>query len=521
MTFFSYTIPSDCSKKNRILISEAFIKLKKKFPQLDFKKDNQSNLIIDLDSEDISTSFNENNSYILKMSPAHQRLSLFNTKIRTIPHYKNGFHLSELTLAIQKLCKLDDTLPEVQLLKDCTIENNCWIFTPYVPQNNLEATLTKETSVSVKRLHQLVTKAYPEMICSDLMSDFVQKENSNQYLFFGSFIDHYIESLLYTKKSIRINTLSSVAKQTLEKLFSIKGIGVLSRKKLFPPKSDYVPLNKSGVNWVYSGRITEDKNISLLLYFFYYWQKEYDPKSTLTLFGPLQTRSKNYFCNKDRGNFDKELNELINSLDWVTPPHFLGSYPDDCWHSYIPQNSCFINFSTYCKDDFGVSSAQYLQHHSNALLSQWGGHVDIQGDGIHKVDVELILSNDLTLNEKAQLLAKEFAQKPLTFSPPMENHIKSGPIDFKRLKESIDDFAKKFGKTHLFLNRGLSIELLETFEGQKLIRYYSLLFRGILDQREMIFVHKNEIKKQSWINNSAHIFTDPILYKLAKKISKN
>lgn len=517
-----YTLSKNHSPELLALLQKVFTLLQLKFSTISFEQTQNAQLVIDLTSNDITADYCKENYYLIKKSPAHQKLSFISDRVSTLPQYEDGFHLSEISYAIQKLFHLDPQLPSVTLLTECQIKaDGQWIFTPYLPQNNLQATTEKNSSVSVKRLHQKIQQLDSDLICTDIPADFIEKKQSNRYLFFGSFLDHYLEAPLYAQDKIEINVLGSAAQQTLEALFKIEGIGIIPREDLYPVKESFTSLQKQGVNWVYSGRLTEDKNLSLVILFFYYWQKKYDSQSTLTIFGSIQESSRNYFCSEDQGDFTKKIRELLSQHDWITPPIFMGEYPDSVWTKYIKENSCFINLSTYCKDDFGVSTAQYLQHANNALLSAWGGHLDISGQGIFKVDAELLLTKEISLTEKANILADQFHH----YNEQLDSHPvckkKAQTIYLEQVLHSLKKFKKEFGDVHLFLNRGLSVELSETAEGRRLVQSYSLLFRGIKDGHPLFFASKQQIAKSQWINSNQHIFLDPLSFKLAQKLTKN
>jgi glycosyltransferase involved in cell wall biosynthesis len=83
----------------------------------------------------------------------------------------------------------------------------------------------------------------------------------------------------------------------------------------------------------------------------------------------------------------------IRRFRWRVKPRFLGDLGLD-WPRKIKGNPVLLNLSTSFQEDFGVSAAQAQQQGWPLMLSDWGGHADIEGAGCLKIPCGPIFARD-------------------------------------------------------------------------------------------------------------------------------
>lgn len=138
------------------------------------------------------------------------------------------------------------------------------------------------------------------------------------------------------------------------------------------------PLSSSGsqckgskkLKFLYAGRLTEQKNIHILIKQFYRLTHLYPGLVELHLAGHFHDRGYHLHGSK-RENYK----DFIKGLCLKSPDiKYHGPLNQAELESLILNTNISVSLSTYHDEDYGLSVAQGLIHGHIALLSDWGGH---------------------------------------------------------------------------------------------------------------------------------------------------
>jgi glycosyltransferase involved in cell wall biosynthesis len=293
------------------------------------------------------------------------------------------------------------------------------------------------------------------------------KEKNAEVVFFGSYIQRFLESGNWPINTARFWVLSQSVKDVLVKLFYIDEdfINIIPRSELFKPKKKpkkSFPKISDDINFVYAGRISESKNIEALLYTVYHLQVNYQLKIHLTLIGNPDNMSHIFSMKEDVFSYEDRVDKIVNRLNWPIKPVFISEMGTEEWPKINIENPILISLSNFISEDFGVSAAQAIQAGWNCILSDWGGHKEFIGNNIMKVPNSFLFDNSgfthlLEARTKFaakhihdQLIDRNFEDQPETIHQPIDKYIEI---------EQIDKLRRKFihtngGATSLYLLRG-------------------------------------------------------------------
>ncbi|MCK5882091.1 MAG: hypothetical protein KAG61_00260 [Bacteriovoracaceae bacterium] len=206
-------------------------------------------------------------------------------------------------------------------------------------------------------------------------------------VFFGGIIRRLWEIEQWDFTNARLWCLSTTYKEILTKIFKVpeKSITVIPRGSLFKVASSYIPSIHSKIRLVYGGRISATKNIDVLLELVSILQIEYKLNIELNIFGSYDSELNLSARPQKRDHYQNVIEILISELKWTSPPKFHPETCEDKWVNDCSDDSIFISLSKYLQEDFGVSAAQWGERGRPMIISDWGGHRDIEYEGSFKI----------------------------------------------------------------------------------------------------------------------------------------
>lgn len=125
--------------------------------------------------------------------------------------------------------------------------------------------------------------------------------------------------------------------------------------------------------FLYTGRISYQKNIDVLLRAFDALVKKTGGKNTLWIAGAVDDILLPYFGKHGiTGSYSTHLNQTLKEI--TAPVKFLGSLPPEELVQVYQAADLFISLSTYNDEDYGMAPAEALCCGLPAVLSDWGGY---------------------------------------------------------------------------------------------------------------------------------------------------
>lgn len=190
------------------------------------------------------------------------------------------------------------------------------------------------------------------------------------------------------RMKFRIWVLCRAHRRVLVELmgFPEESIGVIPRYKLAPrlkAKAHRVLDLQQDFDLIYSGRIQSHKNFALAC------------AVATALQHVTENRVRFYICGARLDQAKDTIKKELAQHRWKTQPTFLGDLGEN-WFKHRWKNPVLINLSTFCYEDFGVSVAQADRMGWPMILSEWGGHLDVQSPGAIFVPADLILESQRT-----------------------------------------------------------------------------------------------------------------------------
>lgn len=252
---------------------------------------------------------------------------------------------------------------------------------------------------------------------ADIEFIFPERLRSSEEIYvvlFGGYLERIFESGNWPSKKYHFICLSSKVKRVIVELLGLNpnSITVISRENLFPVSSQLLDFNtKSKLHLFYSGRISSQKNCELILYSAYVLKNDYKLDIEVHFFGNFDNT-----VPKHRGRYVLESYEIDfkNIVRNLNLENIVKWYPDldsNKWQDLIPSNSLALNFSTYICEDFGVSLAQIQGKGIPMVISKWGGHLDIIGNNIIKIDYANLAESFSASHDEYLECAKSISKK--------------------------------------------------------------------------------------------------------------
>lgn len=310
---------------------------------------------------------------------------------------------------------------------------------------------------------------------------------------FGGFLERFFESGNWPNKEYKIWVIGSAVKNILVNQFAFNKdqIQLIPRYELFPKTqniSKKLDLTQK-IRFVYSGRLSAQKNIEMALAFIEELKNEFNLQVEIYLLGEWDN-----YIPKNLGRFviDSYQNELENFISklQLNNVKIMSGLDRLAWQKYLEGNVCLINFSTFVCEDFGLAVAEANAQDFPMILSYWGGHIDVQGENIILIDARDIATY-LSPLEIYQLKAKNLVKKFKNNELKLANNKKSSEKTNFHQVTNLNDLNKlrlvaleKYGPELSFLGQDRMSLLAATENGKKFFNEFNLFFSSQVNQDE-------------------------------------
>lgn len=388
------------------------------------------------------------------------------------------------------------------------------------------------SNTSITLLAEKATKYLKDnfSISDPWVVDYYQMHRENNYnesldvVFFGDFLRKFLEGALWPFDSYRFWTISNASKNVIVNLFNIPAehIHVIPRYSLFSKGMNDTKLEIKNIKKLYYvGQLRSEKNILLIMWTVFYLQNKFNLQVELNLIGE--------FAGDE--SFQKNVIELRDNLSWKIRPIVHG-YIENFSFTELEKNSALINLSTFHYEDFDVAQAMAQEAGLFTITSEWGGHLDIEGQAHLKIPYQLIGEcHDFNFesNLRGEVLADYLMNSPKHNTPITPHNIqKPVSITFNKLQETRIELLKRWGPSLYFILR-LNLALArDSQKGFTFVDEYIQLFSGaefkytkalILDSNEEIHLIKERLSKVSidlntYLVQSKHISKKAVLDRL-------
>ena len=255
--------------------------------------------------------------------------------------------------------------------------------------------------------HRIDNVWYPDV--EIIFPERLLNESTIQVVLFGSFFERIFETGNWPDKKYTFWCMCKRVENILTNvcLFPENSVKCIPRYEIF---SKGTPKNLSfekPIHLIYSGRLSSQKNIEFFLAFASSLEKLTDVHTTLL--GKWDDR-----IPKHRGRFiidsyKSNINKFLSKLKFKNSPVFNEDLNSDEWLNCLKDNSLLLSFSTSIAEDYGVSIAQAQEIGTPLMISDWGGHGDVEGHNVYHVPVSMI-GESFSADEKILLYAEKLAQ---------------------------------------------------------------------------------------------------------------
>lgn len=302
----------------------------------------------------------------------------------------------------------------------------------------------------------------------------LQNESDIQVVLFGSFFEKIFETGNWPEKKYTFWCMCTRVKNILTEVCSFPedSVKCIPRYDLFE-KAPLKTLNfDQPIKLVYSGRLSSQKNIEFFLAF----AASVERLSSSPVYTMLLGKWDNWIP-KHRGryiidSYQTNTHYFLSKLKFKNSPVFIEDMGPEEWLNYLEGNALLVSFSTSIAEDYGVSIAQAQELGAPLMISDWGGHGDVEGSNVFHIPVSMIgesFSPDEKILLYAEKLAHSFIKNPGSFCKNREV-IKDQKAAGKML--NLRDFEKI--RLSLMQEHGFEMGLL----GQNLMSLYASSERG-------------------------------------------
>jgi len=146
------------------------------------------------------------------------------------------------------------------------------------------------------------------------------------------------------------------------------------RQKLSTPESDFV--------FLYSGRLSLQKNIHSLIRVFSSYLLQINPQAELWLAGPADDLGLPYLGKKNPAGLYSH--EVVSQIQQALPEklryrvRYLGDFDSKNLRRLCLEADHYVSLSTHNDEDYGMAPAEALMSGLPCLLTQWGGFSSFQ-----------------------------------------------------------------------------------------------------------------------------------------------
>lgn len=129
--------------------------------------------------------------------------------------------------------------------------------------------------------------------------------------------------------------------------------------------------------FLYSGRLSTQKNIFLLLQAFAAYQRQIQPQAILCLAGPVDDLGIPYLGKRSpMGLMAYDIQNLIKEIypEGTNSIRYLGDLDSKLLNEVYNAADVFVSLSSHNDEDFGMAPAEALATGLYSILSDWGGY---------------------------------------------------------------------------------------------------------------------------------------------------
>lgn len=141
-------------------------------------------------------------------------------------------------------------------------------------------------------------------------------------------------------------------------------------------------ISSSDTVFLYSGRLSLQKNILPLIRAFDFYQRHVNPNSYLWLAGPIDDLGNPYLGKRSpTGLMAYDIQNLIQDLfsgERKSRINYLGHLDHIALNKVYCAADIFISLSTHNDEDYGMAPAEALMTGCPCILSNWGGYSDFK-----------------------------------------------------------------------------------------------------------------------------------------------
>lgn len=266
-------------------------------------------------------------------------------------------------------------------------------------------------------------------------------EENIQVVLFGSFFERIFETGNWPDKNYTFWCMCKRVKNILTEVCSFpeNSVKCIPRYNLFNRgTSKNIDFDKP-VKLVYSGRLSSQKNIEFFLAFASSVDKLSSSAVHTILLGKWDNRIPKHRGRYVIDSYLSNINKFLSKLKFTNLPVFIEDLNTEEWLNYLEGNSLMVSFSTSIAEDYGVSVAQAQELGIPLMISDWGGHGDVEGSNVYHIPLNMI-GESFSADEKillyAEKLAQAFMKGPGTFSKNVISEKESkSEIQFLKLQD--------------------------------------------------------------------------------------
>ncbi|MES2965542.1 MAG: glycosyltransferase family 4 protein, partial [Bdellovibrionota bacterium] len=165
---------------------------------------------------------------------------------------------------------------------------------------------------------------------------------------------------------------------------------------------------RTSPTFVYSGRLSSQKNVHTLIYAFSLYVNRNGP-AKLVLFGGEDGLGSPNMGFKDEG-YESYLRRLVSTLGIEDRVEFAGALPRAELHERLRTPHVLVSASLHSDENFGMSALRSLCMGAPCVLSAWGGHWDFAKDFSSQLQLVAVHGSDwgpwIDAGEFANAMAK-------------------------------------------------------------------------------------------------------------------
>jgi glycosyltransferase involved in cell wall biosynthesis len=289
--------------------------------------------------------------------------------------------------------------------------------------------------------------------------------------------------------------------------------------------SPTIGIENEVTQFVYIGRISEQKNIHTLILAFSLFLKRVEKEVKLVIYGEEDDLGSPNM-GKISGEYLYFLKDLAKNLGIEKEVQFKGFVPrGEINHELNKKDFIFISSSLHSDENFGMAALRCLLSGRRAILSNWGGHSDFQNQFDKNVFlVDVVISDNgpvLYIDELVEKMVEAFGQRPESVNFPecyimrsnlkiLEESLKRDlfvaeikPLEVSELGKEIWERRKNYlDKSSNFVDRHTGSRLFEGYCDELSHRFFASYAEGerviqVNEEKEYFLVPWGEFNDNS------------------------